>query len=227
MRILVIEDNRDLATNIGEFFLRKNHTVDFGSDGLTGLHLAATNEYDVVILDLGLPGIDGLEICRKLREDAKKTFPILMLTARDTIEDKLEGYSVGCDDYLVKPFSLLELGARVNAIHRLFQGRQRKGKLVVADLEYDTDTMALKRAGHAISLKPTTLRILVELMKASHRVVTRAEIEETIWGESPPDGDALRAHIYAIRAAVDKNSASKLLHTIHGVGYRLVPGDSF
>jgi DNA-binding response OmpR family regulator len=225
MRILVIEDNQDLAANIGDFFLSKQHTIDYGADGLTGLHLAATNDYDVVILDLGLPGIGGLDICRKLRKDAKKTFPILMLTARDTIEEKLEGYAAGCDDYLVKPFSLLELEARVNAIHQLFQGRLKNKILKVADLEYDPDTMILKRAGQVIVLKPTTLKILVELMKASHRVVTRAEIEEKIWGDSLPDGDALRAHIYAIRTAIDKNSSIKLLHTAHAVGYRLSADD--
>ncbi len=225
MRILIIEDNRDLAANIGEFFQRKGHNIDYGFDGLTGLHLAASNDYDVVILDLGLPGVDGLDICRKLRQDAQKSFPILMLTARDTVEDKLEGYSVGCDDYLVKPFSLLELGARVKAIHRLFEGRLGSEKLVVADLEYDQNTRILRRAGKAISLKPTTLRILIELMKSTHRVVTRAEIEEAIWGDTPPDGDALRTHIYAIRTAIDRDSTTKLLHTSHGVGYRLTADD--
>ena len=225
MKILIIEDNQDLATNIGDYLEAKNHTVDFANDGLAGIYLALNEEYDVIVLDIGLPRMDGLELCRKLREEAQRKVPVLMLSARDTLENKLEGYEVGCDDYLVKPFSLAELEAKLVALYRLCNRAEEQEILRVGDLEYQFGAMTLKRAGKKLSLKPTTLRILIELMQASHRVISRAELEQKIWDEHPPDTDALRAHIYAIRSSIDKDNADKLLHTFHGVGYRLAPKD--
>ncbi len=225
MKILIVEDNQDLAINIGDFLSANRHIVDFAKDGLTGIHLALSSNFDIIVLDINLPGLDGLEFCRNFRADAKRDIPILMLSARDTLENKLEGYSVGCDDYLVKPFSLAELEAKLVALHRLYFRSQEKEVLKVADLEYQSGTRTLSRAGKKLSLKPTTLRILVELMRASHRVVSRSELEQKIWEECPPDSNALRAHIYAIRSSIDKDAKSKLLHTIHGVGYRLASQD--
>ncbi len=224
MKILIVEDSQDLAINIGDF-LSARHVVDFANDGLAGIRLALENDFDIIVLDINLPGLDGLELCRKFRADSKRNIPILMLSARDTLENKLEGYSVGCDDYLAKPFSLVELEARLVALHRLYSRSQDEDVLKVADLEYQSGTRTLSRAGRKLSLKPTAMRILVELMRASHRVVGRAELEHKIWKESPPDSDALRAHIYAIRSSIDKDAKDKLLHTIHGVGYRLVSQD--
>lgn len=225
MRILLIEDNRDLAANIGEFLESKGHVLDFAADGVTGLHLASVNDYQAIVLDLMLPGIDGLDVCRRLREDARKITPVLMLTARDTLEDKLAGFKAGGDDYLVKPFSLLELEARLEALLKRTQMGAHQRALKVADLEFDLDTLVVKRSGKPVSLTPVARKILGVLMRAHHRVVTRAEIEQEIWGDDPPDGDVLRAHIYAIRNAIDKPFDAKLLHTIHGSGYRLAPDD--
>ncbi len=223
LKILIIEDNQDLATNICNFLEACDHTVDFAIDGISGLHLALNSDFDLLILDINLPRLDGLELCRKLRAEAIRKIPILMLSARDTIENKLEGYEAGCDDYLVKPFSLKELEAKVTAIHRLSYRYQHEEILKVADLEYQPGPRVLLRGKKKISLKPTTLRILIELMRASHRVISRTELEQKIWKESPPDTDALRVHIYAIRSAIDRGSNNKLLHTIHGIGYRLAP----
>ncbi len=221
MQLLIIEDNRDIAANIGVFFEAKGHILDFAEDGVQGLELAIANRYDVIVLDLMLPRMDGLEVCRKLREENSIDTPILMLTARDTLDNKLEGYASGGDDYLIKPFSLLELEARLTALYRRAGGKVADKPIQVGDLLYNPQTMDVVRAGKQLEIKPTTKKILVMLMRASNRVVPRSEIENKIWGDDLPDGDPLRVHIYSIRNAIDKPFNKKLLHTIHGVGYRL------
>ena len=221
MHILIIEDNHDIAGNIAIYLEGKGHLIDFADNGNTGYKLAANNDYDALILDLALPGKDGLALCRDLRKEAGKDVPVLMLTARDTLDGKLEGFDAGADDYLVKPFSLMELEARLLALHRRSKGTVSNRLVQVHDLSFDPETLALRRAGQAITLKPTTKKILLLLMRASNRVVKREEIEMAIWGDDTPEGDPLRAHIYAIRNAIDKPFSEKLLHTVHGVGYRL------
>jgi DNA-binding response OmpR family regulator len=220
MRILIIEDNRDILENITQYLEEKDYVLDFAEDGITGLHLATVNSYDVIVLDLMLPGMDGLDVCRKLRRETMLNTPILMLTARDSLEDKLSGFEAGGDDYLVKPFALAELEARIKSLTRRLE-RQDPIVLRVSDLEFDTSTLKITRGGQTIQLRPITRRILLLLMKNSHRVVSRSEIERAIWDENMPDADSLRAHIYAIRNAIDKSYKEKLLHTIHGTGFRL------
>ncbi|MEO1086722.1 MAG: response regulator transcription factor [Acidobacteriota bacterium] len=205
MRILIIEDNDDLASNIGDFLELRGHTVDFAADGVVGLHLAVTGEFDAVILDLMLPGIDGLTLCRRLREDANQQVPILMLTARDTLEDKLSGFEVGTDDYLLKPFALEELEARLLAIGK--RGVIRQRSLVVADLELDLGTLVARRQGKVLSLNRMGFRLLQELMQASPNVLTRGALEVRIWGEDPPDSRSLRTHIYQLRRILDRGCA--------------------
>ncbi|MCK7595502.1 response regulator transcription factor [Pseudomarimonas salicorniae] len=220
MKILVIEDNQDIAANLGDFLEDQGHTVDFAADGVTGLHLAVVNEFDAIVLDLNLPGMDGLEVCRKLRQEARKSTPVLMLTARDALEQKLAGFDVGADDYLVKPFALQEVSARLAVL-------QRRGKAVgprvlkVADLEYNLDTLEVHRAGKSINLNPTALKILQALMEAAPSVVTRQDLETRVWGEELPDSDSLRVHIHGLRAAVDKPFPNPLIQTRHGIGYRI------
>ncbi len=220
MRILVIEDNRDIAANIGDFLEDLGHEVDFAADGVSGLHLAVGQDFDIIILDLNLPGLDGLEVCRRLRQEAQKNTPVLMLTARDALDQKLAGFESGADDYLVKPFALQELGARLTALGR----RQRKPEsrvLTVADLEFDLDTLTVRRAGQVLNVNPTALKILQVLMEASPAVVTRSEIETRVWGEELPDSDSLRVHIHSLRQAIDKPFGKPLIHTRHGIGYRI------
>lgn len=145
--VLLVEDNRQIAEMVGEFLERRGYSVDYAADGVSGLHLAVSNSYDVVVLDLMLPGMDGLDVCRKLRKDAKKSTPVLMLTARDTLEDKLVGLEAGADDYLVKPFEVRELEARLRALIRRDRRQVSTEVLTVGDMTLDTATLRLTRGG--------------------------------------------------------------------------------
>ncbi|MCP4750610.1 MAG: response regulator transcription factor [Proteobacteria bacterium] len=220
MRVLIIEDHQDLAENIGDYLSAAGHITDFAMDGIGGLHLALTNEYDVVVLDLMLPGMDGLTLCRKLRQEADRQVPVLMLTARDTLQDKLTGFESGADDYLVKPFALEELGVRVRALAKRSVPAHRQ-TLRVADLTLDLGAMTVSRAENAIELNRVCLQILEILMTAHPNVVTRHRLENALWGDEPPGSDALRSHIYTLRNKIDKPFSFPILETIHGIGYKL------
>jgi DNA-binding response OmpR family regulator len=220
MHLLLIEDSQDLAANICEHLEARGHVMDAAADGVTGLHLAVVNAYDAVILDIGLPGMDGFTLCRKLRQEAHSRVPVLMLTARDTLQDKLGGFGVGADDYLVKPFALQELEARLQALVR--RGKGGDGVVLrVGDLSVNVDTLQVKRGETTLDLPPTALKLLILLMRASPRVLPRREVEMAMWGDLPPESDALRSHLHALRAVVDKPFPVKLLHTVHGIGYQI------
>jgi len=224
MRILVIEDNRDILANVLDYLQLKGFGVDCARDGLSGLHLASTGHYDLIVLDIMLPGIDGYQVAKRLREDAHNDVPILMLTARDALDDRLQGLRAGADDYLVKPFALSELVARIDAILRRSQG-SRKRLLKVADLAYDLDTLHVTRAGQVLKLNPLAMKLLAVLMQKSPAVVRREALEEALWGDDSPDSDSLRSHIHLLRQVLDKPFEKPLLHTLHGVGYRLADLD--
>lgn len=218
MYLLVIEDNRDLAANLYDYLTGHGHTVDLAYDGRVGLEFATRDPYDAIVLDLMLPRLDGTEVCRRLRASGH-VMPVLMLTARDTLDDKLLGFQLGADDYLVKPFDLPELEARLQALTRRRHGMPRR--LQVADLVFDLDALSVQRGGQSISLAPIPLRILEVLMRNPRRVVPRAELVRAVWGDAPPDSDALRAHLYQLRTAIDRPFAVPLLQTVHGLGYRI------
>ena len=225
MRILIIEDNPDIAANLGDYLDEQGHTVDFAGDGITGLHLAVVNDFDAIVLDLALPGLDGLEVCRKLRNEACKDTPILMLTARDRLEDKLAGFETGADDYLVKPFALQEVEVRLDALFR--RGRRKTVReLKVGNLKYNLDTLTVNRADIDIELNPIGLKLLRCLMEASPNVVSRSDLEKEVWGEEMPDSDSLRVHIHSLRSLIDKPFEEKMIQTRHGIGYRLVEPDA-
>ena len=224
LRILIVEDNIDIAENISDYLELQGHVMDFAMDGIHGLHLALTQDYDVIILDIMLPGMDGLTFCKKLREDSEKEIPVLMLTARDTLSDKLKGFEAGADDYLIKPFEMKELNARIQALVR--RSVQAKKKLLqVGNLEIDFGKMQVQRAGRSIELNRACLKILAMLMKASPNIVSRKEIEHALWNDMPPDSDALRSHIYTLRKAIDKPFKRHLIQTVYGIGYKLVHPD--
>jgi DNA-binding response OmpR family regulator len=206
---------------VGEYLESKGFGVDFASDGIDGLRLATDNSYDVIVLDLMLPRMDGVEVCRKLRAEAKKSTPVLMLTARDTLADKVTGLDAGADDYLVKPFAIQELEARVRALIRRDRRQVSAEVLRVADLVLDTASLRASRGGSELQLSPIGLRLLTILMRESPRVVTRRDIEREIWGDGLPDSDTLRSHLYNLRKAIDRPFDKQLLHTVQTAGYRI------
>ena len=220
MKILVIEDNKDILANILDYLELRGYIIDCAQDGLSGLHLATTERFDLIILDIMLPGMDGFQVCKRLRNEARCQTPIIMLTAKDALDDRLEGLKSGADDYLIKPFALSELAARIEAILRRSSGNQEK-ILQVGDLSYDIDTLEVKRAGVPLKINPIGLKLLEVLMKKSPSVVRREVLEEAIWGDSLPDSDSLRAHIHQLRHVIDKSFESPLINTVHGIGYRL------
>ncbi|WP_395405479.1 response regulator transcription factor [Pseudoduganella sp. UC29_106] len=223
MRILIIEDNPDIVANLYGFLEPKGYVLDSAANGYGGLGLAAQNDYDAVVLDVMLPGLNGLELCQKLRGELGKSTPVLMLTARDTLEDKVAGFDSGADDYLVKPFSLVELEVRLRALVRRARGAQTASPmLTVGELTFDTANFEARRAGRPLALTRTGFTILRLLMKEAPNVVTREALEQELWGEDRPDSDALRTHIHALRQALDKPHPFAMLRTIPGIGYKLV-----
>lgn len=220
MRILVIEDQPEILQNIADYLEIKGYLVDCAYDGLGGLHLAVTQPFDLIILDLMLPGMDGITLCQKLRQDAHQQTPIIMLTARDSVDDKLAGFKAGADDYLVKPFSLPELHARVEAVLRRGQAGLQN-ILKIGDLSYDMSSMEATRQGKPLKLSPIGFKLLEELMKRSPHLVRRETLEELLWGEALPGSDSLRSHIHILRQAIDKPFGAPMLHTVHGIGYCL------
>jgi DNA-binding response OmpR family regulator len=220
MRILLFEDNSDILANLADYLEIKGYTVDCAKDGLTGLHLVATQSYDLAVLDVMMPGIDGYTLCQRIRE-SRNNLPVIMLTARDTLDDRLQGFSAGADDYLVKPFELSELAARIEAVTRRSKGMSRL--LTVADLSLDLDSLEVLRQGKSIKLNPIGLKLLETLMQRSPSVVRREQLEEAIWGDDCPDSDSLRSHIHQLRQLIDKPFDAPLLQTVHGIGFRLAP----
>ncbi len=224
--ILVVEDNRNLSEMMGEYLEARGFGVDYAGDGHDGFRLAVDNSYDVIVLDLMLPRMDGVELCRKLRNEAKKSTPVLMLTARDTLQDKVIGLDAGADDYLVKPFAIQELEARLRALIRRDRRQVSAEVLKVDDLILDTASLRVTRGGKEIQLSPIGLRLLTILMRESPRVVTRRDIEREIWGDGLPDSDTLRSHLYNLRKAIDRPFQKPLLHTVQTAGYRIADLDT-
>jgi DNA-binding response OmpR family regulator len=223
MRILVIEDDPDILANIASHLESRGYIVDCAFDGMQGYALAAANEFDLIVLDLMLPRLDGYALCRKLRDEARLETPVIMVTARDSLDDRLQGFDAGADDYLVKPFALAELAARVKALlHRSRWSLAPVRRLQVADLVLDTDTHRLTRAGDVLHLPPAPMKLLQMLMQVSPSVVHRARLEEALWLDSPPDSDSLRTHVHLIRQTIDKRYDVPLLRTVHGIGYQLM-----
>lgn len=224
MRLLVIEDHAPLVANLFSYFEARGALLDAAPDGLVGLHLAMANDYDVVVLDWMLPRLEGPAVLKSLRAQGCSV-PVLMLTARDQLPDKLVGFRAGADDYLTKPFDLAELEARLAALVLRARGRPAGRVLSVGDLTLDLATLEARRGDQPLHLFPASRRLLRKLMEASPAAVSRRELEFTLWGDEPPDGDALRSHIYELRRSVDADYAVKLIHTLPRVGYRLAMPD--
>ncbi len=219
--VLIVEDHAALAETIADHLEMADFTVDFAADGITGLHLAVTNPYDAVILDVMLPGMDGFAICEKIRKEAKSDVPIIMLTARDQIGDKIKGFDNGADDYLAKPFNPDELVARLKSMIRRHRGEFDSKAMKVGDLVFDLGTMEVTREKQSLKVSPTGLQILKILMQKSPDVVTKDQLAQQLWGDLIPDSDVLRSHLYILRKTIDKPFKKQLLHTIPGVGLKI------
>jgi len=220
MRVLLIEDDRKAARLLSKGLQEEGFVVDVASTGEDGEEQAALNEYDVVILDWLLPGRDGLAVCRALRASGNST-PILMLTARDSVADRVSGLGTGADDYLTKPFALDELLARIQALLRRSRSVQPV-VLRVADLTLDPVTRRVSRGSVVVTLTPKEYAILEVLMRNVGQVVSRTRLAERVWDEASEVLDNLvDAHVSHLRKKVDREASAPLIHTIRGVGYRL------
>lgn len=219
MRILVVEDNPDILVNIVDYLVLKHCVVDALYNGTAALNQIRQQEYDLLVLDLSLPGLDGLALCAQLRAE-QNPLPIVMLTARDTLQDKLSGFEVGADDYLVKPFALPELWSRIQAVLKRSQKQQAR-VLKVCDVILALDLRQAYRGQQLLTLNPKCLKLLEILMRHAPNVVSRDTLIDQLWSDDPPDSDGLKAHIYLLRNQLDKPFSEALLHTVHGQGYRL------
>ncbi len=226
LKLLVIEDNPDIVANMYGYLAPLGHEVDSARNGMVGLTMAAEGTYDAIVLDLSLPGLDGLDVCRRLRHHFRCATPVLMLTARDSLEDKVTGFDSGADDYLVKPFSMVELETRLRALVRRAKGSHVQTVLRFADVQFDPSTFEATRAGQPLALTPTGYKLLAALLRNAPKLVSRETLEQEVWGEDRPDSDALRTHIHALRTVLDKPFATPLLKTLAGIGYKLTAPDA-
>jgi DNA-binding response OmpR family regulator len=223
MRALIIEDDITIAGNLYDYLASRGFTVDVAHDGLLGMKLASEQQWDIILLDLSLPRLDGLTLCERLRTSMLCDAPILMLTARDTEESMLAGFSAGADDYVVKPFSLKEIAARVDALIKRARRSNTSGTLRIDDLSLNLATLHVQRGEHTLRLPPKGLQLLSAMMRQPARVFPRSELETLLWGENVPDSDALRSHIHMLRRALNAHGGAPLIDTVHGIGYRLCP----
>ena len=223
MRVLLVEDSERLQRSVGTGLRKAGYAVDVTGDGEEGLWYARSNDYDVIVLDLMLPGLDGLSLLRRLRDAGKGTH-VLLLTAKDTVEDRVRGLQTGADDYLVKPFAFDELLARVQALARRAHGVKRP-VLRIGDLELDTVRKVVSRDGTLLDLPPRDFALLEYLAMRQGQVVTRSEIESHIYDDQvEPMSNVVEAAIYSLRKRLDRPGAAPLIHTRRGMGYVLEPG---
>ncbi len=221
MKILLIEDDVEAADYLRNALSESGHTVDHGRDGIIGWELAATNDYDVLVVDRMLPGKDGLEVIGALREAGDHT-PALILSALGQVDDRVEGLRAGGDDYLTKPYAYLELLARVEVLSRRGGGASADTALTISDLNLDRLSRQVTRAGAEIALQPREFRLLEYLMKNAGRVVTRTMLLENVWEyHFDPQTNVVDVHISRLRAKIDRGQDHALLHTVRGAGYML------
>jgi OmpR-family two-component system manganese-sensing response regulator len=222
MRILLVDDEVELTIPLSRVLNREGYTVDVADDGTVGSELATQGDYDLLILDWMLPQTTGLQICQQLRSQGKTT-PVLFLTAKDTIDDRVQGLDAGADDYLVKPFELRELLARVRALLRRATTPDiiTTAKMQVADLELDLDNQLAYRQGRTIELSEKESRLLEYFMRNTGQLLTHNQIHQHLWGDGePPSSNVLAALIRLLRRKIEANGETTLIHTVYGKGYR-------
>jgi DNA-binding response OmpR family regulator len=221
VEILLIDSDRQVVRNVLAEIEAKHHSVDVALDGVTGLHLALSNNYDVVVVGWELPRVSGLDVVRSLRREHNSSVPVLMLASRSDLASKINAFRSGTDDYLTKPFELLELEVRLEALVARSRGRVGMRQLTVGNLTMDLTTLEVFRAGRRLHLYPASWKLLQVLMRESPGAVSREQLEYAVWGHQPPDRDLLRSQISSLRKIVDGPCEEKLIHTLPRFGYRL------
>lgn len=221
MLVLLIEDHRLLAETMMDYLSSEAIEVDYAATGLQGVELATRQSYDALILDINLPDIDGFTVCQRLRQHYHLDLPVLMLTARDELADRLQGFAQGADDYLVKPFANQELVARLQALVKRKRGQVVNKRISLGDLTVDTSTQQVWRAEQEVMVSPTGFKILRILMREAPAIVSREALQHEVWGADIPDTDALRSHVYNLRKALNQPNQPELIHTLKGIGFKL------
>jgi len=216
INVLLVEDDLDLAATVIDYLELEKINCDHAANGVAGLQLIKEHHFDVMLLDVNMPRMDGLTVCKKMREQGITT-PILMLTARDTLDDKLAGFAVGSDDYLVKPFEMLELIARIRVLANRRSGQTSMLSLHGVNADFASKT--LHREQRSLQLSPTGWKILELLMRKSPTVVSKKQLLQAVWGDELPDSDSLKVHLFNLRQQVDTKSETKLIHTVAGQGF--------
>lgn len=220
IRLLIVEDNVSLAENLFEYFDDAQYAPDFASDGLTALHLLATNQYDVIVLDVMLPGINGFEISQRVRRDLRCNTPIILITAKDHIDDKTQGFNAGVDDYLVKPFDLKELNLRVQALAR--RNTVADPLLHFGSISFDPDTYTVYQGQQPVgTLTGYSAKIFEVLLRAYPRPVTHEQLVDNVWDGRTTEHHTVRTHVYALRKHLTEFTQQPLVKTLHGRGYIL------
>lgn len=220
LSVLVIEDTPEIGREVCDFLSAQGMQVDYAATGNLGLSLAQQQHYDVIVLDVMLPDINGVTVCKTLKQSCDPVPAVLMLTARDSIADKSLGFDAGADDYLTKPFDLTELLLRCQALARRHQLHQSQ-TIVIGELAVNEKQQLAERQGHSLKLSSTDFAILVLLVQAYPNAVSRQQLVNKIWGDEAPDSDVVRSHIYTLRQALDKPFATPMLATLHGIGFKL------
>ncbi|MHA3061531.1 response regulator transcription factor [Acinetobacter sp. ANC 4636] len=219
--ILMVEDHFDLAATVCEFLEAHGYIIDHARNLDAAKTFLKSQPYHLLLLDINLPDGSGYDLCHWIRNQQSLDIPVLMLTARDTLDDKLKGFAAGTDDYLVKPFDFNELVVRIRALIKRSLGEVSNNKLQIHDLILDSAKQTVSRAGQIIELPPIQFKLLKILMRNSPKVITKQEIMIELWGDEEPESDALRSHIYSLRKMIDKPFPQKLLHTVSGVGIKI------
>lgn len=222
-RILIVEDDVTISANLCAYMEAKGFVVDVAYDGASALYRLGVETFDAILLDIGLPGADGLTVLRRLRTELQQATPVLLLTARDELQDKLAAFAVGADDYVTKPFALAEIEARLRALLARAHGAVTTSVRRCGNLEFDARTRAVKVADKLVRLTPKSCRIVEVLIRDPGRVVPRSELEAALWGGDVPERDALRSQIHLLRKALS-DAGFDGLDTVHGVGFRFVAG---
>ena len=220
LSVLVIEDTPEIGREVCDFLSAQGMQVDYAANGALGLSLAQQQHYDVIVLDVMLPDINGVAVCKTLKQSCDPLPAVLMLTARDSIADKSLGFDAGADDYLTKPFDLTELQLRCQALARRHQLHQSQ-TVVIGELSINEKQQLAERQGQSLKLSSTDFAILLLLVQAYPNAVSRQQLVNKVWGDEAPDSDVIRSHIYTLRQTLDKPFATPMLTTLHGIGFKL------